>query len=326
MKLSVLDLVPVIPPAEPAYAIEQSVKLAQHAEKWGYTRYWVAEHHDMPGLACTSPEVLLAHIGARTQRIRLGSGALLLPHYKPLKVAEVFHMLATLYPGRVDLGIGRAPGGSAQVTIALSGNFLENVRQLPNSLSALMALLNDQFECEGQVVHARPLPSIPPDVWMLGTNRKSADFAAAYGTGYVFGQFMSDSDALEMVAAYRNNFQPSPQVQAPRAMIAIGVICAPTDEEALSLASEGVPWQQSQPDVTLRQNGEVPQSLAVARDGQKMQSAAGRKLLVGTAETVKRQLVGLAQLAHIDEFLVVTPIADYEKRLRSYELLGSVLV
>ncbi len=158
LKLSVLDLVPVLDEADAAYALSQAVELAQTAERLGYTRYWVAEHHDMPHLACTSPEVLLAHVGARTQRIRIGSGALLLPHYKPLKVAESFHLLASLYPGRVDLGIGRAPGGSAHVSIALSGNFLENVRQLPDKLKELLELLEGSFQLDGQKVTARPTP------------------------------------------------------------------------------------------------------------------------------------------------------------------------
>ncbi|SDO11482.1 luciferase family oxidoreductase, group 1 [Paenibacillus sp. yr247] len=314
MKLSVLDLIPVIAPADPAFALEQSVKLAQHAEKWGYTRYWVAEHHDMPGLACTSPEVLLAHIGARTQRIRIGSGALLLPHYKPLKVAEIFHTLATLYPGRIDLGIGRAPGGSAHVTIALSGNFLENVRELPNSLKALMALLDDRFECEGEGVSARPLPSIPPDVWMLGTNRKSADFAAEFGTGYVFGQFMSDSDPVEMITAYLEAFQPSRLAPKPRVIAAMGVICADTEEEAQALASKGAPWLRPPRD-----------SASVSSQLEENPPLSKHKFFIGTAESVSLQLGGLAIDCGVDEFLIVTPIPDYEKRLRSYELLSSVI-
>jgi luciferase family oxidoreductase group 1 len=312
MKLSVLDLVPVIAPNDPAFALEQSVKLAQQAEKWGYTRYWVAEHHDMPGLACTSPEVLLAHIGARTHRIRIGSGALLLPHYKPLKVAENFHMLATLYPGRVDLGIGRAPGGSAHATIAISGNFLENVRQLPNSLKSLMALLDDKFECEGQAVSARPIPSIPPEVWMLGTNRKSADFAAELRTGYVFGQFMSDSDPVKTITAYRENFHPSALAPKPRIIAAVGVICANTEDEALTL-SERAPWLQPLSDAAFSPQREQNNTLSK------------RKLFIGTVENVRHQLEGLAQSCGVDEFLIVSPIPDYEKRLRSYELLSTLI-
>ncbi|MBP1962191.1 MsnO8 family LLM class oxidoreductase [Paenibacillus aceris] len=315
MKLSVLDLVPVIAPADVGTAYEQAVKLAGQAEKWGYSRYWVAEHHDMPSLACTSPEVLLAHIGARTDRIRIGSGALLLPHYKPMKVAENFHMLASLYPGRIDLGIGRAPGGSANAAIALSGNFLENVRQLPETLKSLMALLEGRFACEGQPVAARPVPSIPPDVWMLGTNSKSAAFAAEHGTGYVFGQFMSDSDALEVVSGYREKFVPSVQSERPRVIIAIGVVCADSEEEARALAV-GMPWLQS------AGYGEGGASAGTGVEGQTL---AQRRMFLGTAASVREQLERLAQRCGVEEFLVVTPIADYDKRLRSYELLSSII-
>ncbi|MBA2942071.1 LLM class flavin-dependent oxidoreductase [Paenibacillus sp. CGMCC 1.16610] len=301
MKLSVLDLVPVIAPADAGTAYEQAVMLARQAEKWGYSRYWVAEHHDMPALACTAPEVFLAHIGARTERIRIGSGALLLPHYKPMKVAESFHMLAALYPGRIDLGIGRAPGGSANAAIALSGNFLENVRQLPETLKSLMALLEGRFECEGQPVTARPMPPTAPEVWMLGTNIKSAALAAEHGTGYVFGQFMSDSDAVEVVHGYRENFVPSAQGQVPRVIIAVGVVCADSEEEALTLAA-GMPWLQGA-------ESQQPQ----------------RRMLIGTVASVHEQLERIARDCEVDEFLLVTPIADYERRLRSYELISSII-
>lgn len=300
MKLSVLDLVPVIAQADAATAYEQAVKLAKQAEKWGYTRYWVAEHHDMPALACTSTEVLLSHIGARTERIRIGSGALLLPHYRPMKVAESFHMLAALYPGRIDLGIGRAPGGSANAAIALSGNFLENVRQLPETLRSLIALLEGRFTCEGQPVTARPVPPIAPEVWMLGTNTKSAALAAEHGTGYVFGQFMSDSAANEVVRGYRERFVPSEQGQVPRVIIAVGVVCAASEEEARLLAA-GMPWLQ----------------------GAEFQPQ--RKVLVGTAVSVREQLELIARECEVDEFLLVTPVADYEQRLRSYELMSSII-
>jgi luciferase family oxidoreductase group 1 len=300
MKLSVLDLVPVIAPADVGTAYEQAVKLARQAEQWGYSRYWAAEHHDMPALACTSTEVLLSHIGARTEHIRIGSGALLLPHYKPMKVAESFHMLAALYPGRIDLGIGRAPGGSANAAIALSGNFLENVRQLPETLRSLMALLEGRFQCEGQPVTARPVPPIAPEVWMLGTNTKSAALAAEHGTGYVFGQFMSDSDANEVVRGYREQFVPSAQGQVSRVIIAVGVVCADSEEEARALAA-GMPWLQ----------------------GAEFQPQ--RKVLIGTPTSVREQLELIARECEVDEFLLVTPVADYEQRLRSYELMSSII-
>jgi luciferase family oxidoreductase group 1 len=311
MKLSVLDLIPIFEGVGPDNALEQAVRLARRVEELGFHRYWVAEHHDMERLACTAPEVLLAHIGANTRRIRIGSGALLLPHYKPIKVTEAFHMLATLYRGRVDLGIGRAPGGSAHVSMALSGNFLENVRQMPESLQALMELLSNRFQVEGQPVMARPIPSIPPEVWILGTNHRSASYAAQFGTGYVFGQFMSDQDGVEMLEAYRRGFQPSHLVHEARAIVAVGVICADTEEEALELARQAA---------ALFKSAETKEVAEVAAPSN------GRKQLVGTPEQVKRQLVELQHRFGVDEFLVVSMIPHYEKRLRSYELLGQAML
>ncbi|GAA4838476.1 LLM class flavin-dependent oxidoreductase [Paenibacillus vulneris] len=308
LKLSVLDLVPVLDGADATYALSQAVELAQTAEQLGYTRYWVAEHHDMPHLACTSPEVLLAHVGARTERIRIGSGALLLPHYKPLKVAESFHLLASLYPGRVDLGIGRAPGGSAHVSIALSGNFLEHVRQLPDTLQELIRLLEGSFELDGQKVTARPAPPVPPELWMLGTNRKSAAYAAEIGAGYVFGQFMSDVNGKEVLDAYREAFVPSRLSPLPRAIAAIGVVCAETEEGAEQLAAAGMaPFGQ-------QSTGEEGPS-----------SSSVRKWLVGTPQKVKMQLEELSHLYGVDEFIVVTMIKDYKKRLHSYTLLAEAV-
>lgn len=308
MKLSVLDLVPVLSGAGPVHALEQAALLARTAEDLGYNRYWAAEHHDMKGLACSAPEVLLAHIGARTQRIRLGSGALLLPHYKPIKVAETFHMLAALYPGRMDLGIGRAPGGSAHVSIALSGNFLENVRVLPETMQALSQLLADNYHLEGQPVKARPTPPLPPEVWMLGTNRKSASYAAEFGTGYVFGQFMSDQDGMEVLSAYRQEFRPSHLSKEPRIIVAVGVICAETEEEAKSLAIKTNSWFSPE--------GSVEEKSPYSE----------RKLLAGTPEQVKAKLEELRSLYGADEFLVVTMIPDYRKRLYSYELLAQAVL
>ncbi|MCS7463686.1 MsnO8 family LLM class oxidoreductase [Paenibacillus doosanensis] len=311
IRLSVLDLVPVLNQASPSAALKHAAELAQTAEKLGYTRYWTAEHHDMPGLACTSPEVLLASIGAVTRTIRLGSGALLLPHYSPLKVAESFHMLASLYPGRIDLGIGRAPGGSAHVTLALSGNFLERVRQMPDSLDALSKLLQGSYAWDGEPVTARPVPDIAPQLWLLGTNRKSAAYAAGHGAGYVFGQFMSDLEADEVIPAYREAFVPSPLGPAPRAIVAVGVVCAETEEEARQLAE--------------RVKASVPPEARAAASSAEPSPAAGRKLLVGAPQQVKAQLERMSRRYGVDEFIVVTAIPDYAQRLRSYELLAQAL-
>ena len=209
LSLGVLDLVPRLNGASAEHALQQAVLLAQQAEAWGYTRYWTSEHHDMAELASASPEVLLSHIGAKTDTIQLGSGAVLLPHYSSLKVAESFRLLASLYPGRIELGLGRAPGGGPHATMTLSGNYLQHVSDLPAKLASLTELLEDRFAYEGVPVSARPVPAIPLSLWMLGTNVKSASYAAQFGMGYVFGQFMSDSDGVEAVRRYREEFVPS---------------------------------------------------------------------------------------------------------------------
>lgn len=300
LTLSVLDLVPRLPGYTDEEALRQAAALAQHAEQSGYARYWTAEHHAMPGLACSSPEVLLAHVGARTERIRLGSGAVLLPHYSPLKVAEWFRLLAALYPGRVDLGLGRAPGGDPHTVMALSGNFLGRVAELPETMASLMELLQNNYKYEGYDVIARPEPQIEPTVWMLGTNVKSAQYAAKFGTGYVFGRFMSERDGVDVLDSYRAGFTPSPLQNAPRTMLAVSMVCAATESEATH-------WSQAL-DKTAKQTG---RSL--------FQS------ITGTPQSVYEQLKEMQHDYGNDEFLIVCPIPDYTARLECYRLLTDML-
>ncbi|HZG13868.1 MAG TPA: LLM class flavin-dependent oxidoreductase [Candidatus Bathyarchaeia archaeon] len=308
MKVSVLDLSPIYEDVTAQEALQQTVRLAQAAERLGYTRYWVAEHHDMPQVASSSPEVLLAYLGAQTNRIRIGSGAVLLPYYKPYKVAEAFHLLATLFPGRVDLGIGRAPGGSAHASLALSDSYLEKVRQMPELLSELSSLLADDYHVEGHPVHARPVPEVSPELWLLGTNLKSAQYAAQFGAGYVFGHFMSDQDGEEIFARYVQDFQSTAQCPAPKTIAAVGVICADTLEEALELAEKSI------------------RAIKMPDDANDVLSEQKKKLILGNKHQVKEQLLQLQQKYHIDECMIVSNIPDYEKRLRSYELLAEAML
>lgn len=297
LKLGVLDLVPKLPGTTAEAALEQTIRLARQAEERGYLRYWTAEHHDMEALASAAPEVLLSAIGAATRRIRLGSGAVLLPHYSPLKVAENFRLLAALYPGRVDLGIGRAPGGEAHASMALSGNFLERVGRYSQLAKELSDLLADRYRYEDHPVTARPVPQLPPELWMLGTNVKSAGYAAELGTGYVFGQFMSDSDGTEVLRAYRETFRPSVHRAEPSAMLAVSVICAETEARAEVLAAQ-------------------------AAEGFRARGGAPFQGFSGTAKQVLEQLGNLQQKCRNDEFLIVSLIPDYEERLLSYQLLA----
>ncbi|GIP21675.1 MsnO8 family LLM class oxidoreductase [Paenibacillus sp. J22TS3] len=294
LKLGVLDLAPVLNGYGLEDAIQETVRLAQKAEEWGYEWYWAAEHHDLEGLACPSPEILLAHIGARTNTIRLGSGALLLPHYSPMKVAESFHLLSCLYPGRIDLGIGRAPGGPAHASMALSGNFLQHVAEMPDSLRSLTELLTGEYRYEGEQVTARPMPKEPPKVWMLGTNTKSCGYAAEFGTGFVFGHFMSDQDGSDILKAYRGQFKPGKLRASPETMIAVSVICAETDAlaEALGRTSKT--------------------SLA--------------RTLVGSPERILDRLREVQFTLSNDSFLIVSPLQDYNHRLNSYRLIAQGLL
>ncbi|WP_339267846.1 LLM class flavin-dependent oxidoreductase [Paenibacillus sp. FSL W8-0187] len=306
LKLSVLDLVPRLGESSFEEALQQAVILAQKVEAWGYGRYWAAEHHDLEHLSCASPEILLSHIGARTTRIRLGSGAVLLPHYSPLKVAENFRMLAALYPGRIDLGIGRAPGGSAHTSLALSGNFLGHVADLPQRIRALTELLEDRYRYEDVPVAAKPVSATPPVMWMLGTNTKSAGYAAEFGTGYVFGQFMSDTDGAEVLHSYREAFEPSAHLQEPCTMVAVSVVCAETEEQAKKLAMQiPRPGQRTMPTEPSGSDSSGP----------------SQRLIIGTPASVRNRLQHMAEQYGCDEFLIVTPVSDYNARLESYRLL-----
>ncbi|ADM68960.1 F420-dependent hydroxymycolic acid dehydrogenase [Paenibacillus polymyxa E681] len=297
LNLGVLDMVPLLPGNRPEQAVQRAGELARQAEAWGYTRYWTSEHHDMEGLASSSPEVLLSHIGAVTKTIKLGAGAILLPHYSPVKVAEWFHLLAALYPGRVELGLGRAPGGGPHASMALSGNFLQHVTELPQTMEALLALLEGTYEYEQVPVFARPMPEQPPAVWMLGTNRKSAEYAAQYSTGYVFGQFMSEQQTEEMLSIYRSSFQSSNRMDKPRTMVAVGAVCALTNELAQQWAGQ------------------------ISLGNPAMRAS----WLVGTPSDIAERLRGLQIKYDNDEFLLVTPIPDYEQRLHSYRLIAEAV-
>ncbi|MDO7907181.1 MsnO8 family LLM class oxidoreductase [Paenibacillus sp. JX-17] len=307
LNLGILDLVPVQAGVSAEQAVQQAAELAVKGEEWGYQRYWTSEHHDLESLGSASPEVLLAHIGARTSRIMLGSGAVLLPHYSPLKVAEWFHLLSALYPGRVELGLGRAPGGKAHASMALSGNFLQHVAEFPQSLRAVMELLEGTYTYEDVPVHATPSPRTPPVPWLLGTNVKSAAYAAEFGTGYVFGHFMSETDGAEAVHQYRGQFQPSSMMEEPRVIVAAALYCARTEAEAKETAARAAASMNADP------QGQGPEGYPVS-------------WIVGNAEQAAEQLNVLAGQFKTDELLIVTTPFDHKERLQSYRLLAQTLI
>lgn len=300
LPLGILDMSPVLESVSVEEALQQSVRLAQMAEEQGYERFWLSEHHDMPGLACTAPEILITYIGAHTSTIRLGSGGVLLPHYSALKIAETFRMLSALYPGRIDLGIGRAPGGSAHASIALSGNYLEHVSQMPALMQDLTHLLQNKYEIEGGAVHARPIPAQEPECWLLGTNIKSAGLAAEYGTGYVFGYFMSDNDGQKAIEHYLEQYQATSLQSHPKVMMAISVICADTQTEAEQLYEKWKSNSQAQGGST----DEIPAPI------------------VASIETIIEQLQQLQIQYKADELLLICPLKTYDERIQVYQKIA----
>ncbi|WP_407269862.1 LLM class flavin-dependent oxidoreductase [Radiobacillus sp. PE A8.2] len=331
MKLSILDQSPIAFGKEPQDALVESMKLAQLAEHYGYTRYWIAEHHGMKQLASSAPEVMLSYIGAHTSTLRIGSGAVLLPHYKPYKVAEIYNLLATLFPDRIDIGVGRAPGGSAEASMALSGNFLENVRNMPDKIEELLHFLNDDFPDDHfyKKTKAAPIPNIPPAVWMLGTSVKSAKLAAMKGSGYAFGLFMSDQDGKEIINTYRSHFKPGKQLSNPYSLLTLSVICANTTEEAEEIAQlTNFWWLQSSKGIELSHLPSLKELLnySFTNEDKIEMDARKEKLIVGNPEQIKKQLTEIQQKYQVDEIMIVTITYDYKSRLRSYQLIAEEII
>jgi luciferase family oxidoreductase group 1 len=327
LRLSVLDQSPVPAGSTPGRALENSIALAQLVDGLGYRRFWMSEHHAMDTLACTAPEVMLARIGAETKRIRIGSGGIMLPHYTPLKVAEVFRMLHALYPGRVDLGIGRAPGGGPIEALALKRERkTKMLDDFPEQVSELLAFLNHSFPAGHPFAGIRVSPEMPggPDVWMLGSSMWSAAAAVEFGLPYSFAHFFSPVHTRAAIETYQRNFTGSVYRSEAEATVAVGVICAETQEEAEFLSSSVRLLQRrirlgdrrpvaSPGDAVreLRLLGEMP-----------MEEGDWPRYFVGTPSLVRGQLERMAGELGISELIVNTIVWEHAKRLRSYELLA----
>jgi luciferase family oxidoreductase group 1 len=336
LRLSVLDQSPVVSGSTPTHAIQNSIALAQHVEALGFHRFWMSEHHAMDLLASTAPEILLARIGAATSTIRLGSGGIMLPHYTPLKVAETFRTLHALYPNRIDLGIGRAPGGGPIEAMALRRyrtappNALQH-DDFPDQLSELIAFLHHGFPAAHPFARVLVAPDSPgsPDLWLLGSSMWSAQAAAEFGLPYAFAHFFSGEGTRHAIEHYLANFRANPELQEharklPEAMAAVGVLCADTDAEAERLA-QSVRLLQ----LRIRQNDRRP--VATPEDAARELASFGPlepdrsefpRYFVGTPEKVRNQLLDMAAKLHIHEFVVNTIAHDHAARLRSYTLLA----
>jgi luciferase family oxidoreductase group 1 len=330
LRLSVLDQSPVSAGSTPGQALENSIELARTVDRLGYRRFWMSEHHAMDTLACTAPEIMLARIGAETRQIRIGSGGIMLPHYTPLKVAEVFRTLHALYPGRVDLGIGRAPGGGPVEALALKRD--RNTRMLddfPDQVSELLAFLDRDFPAQHPFARIRVSPQMPggPDVWMLGSSMWSASAAAEFGLPYAFAHFFSGESSRAAIESYQHRFTPSRYRAEPEAMVAVGVICAPTQEEAEYLAASVrlLQWRIRQGDRSPVAGPEDAQRELNALGNPSLESGEWPRYFVGTPEKVRGDLEQMAAALGIHEIVVNTIVWEHTARLRSYELLAQAV-
>jgi luciferase family oxidoreductase group 1 len=328
--LSVLDQSPIAEGSTGAQALRNTIDLAGLVDRLGYHRYWVAEHHGGPMLAGPSPEVLIGPIADATERIRVGSGGVMLPHYSPLKVAESFTILAALYPGRIDLGLGRAAGTDPLTTFALQRDRRQAAPDdFPQQLAELLAYFEDDLPEDHPFRHlAKTLPGRPelPVLWLLGSSAQSAIWAGELGLRYAFADFINPQGS-EIAALYRSRFTAVRDLQAPRTAVAAWVLCAPSDDEAHYLASS------SRMTFTLLRRGQLiavpPPDIAVAfleREGKTAGGAVpGRRGIIGAPETVRAGIETLAAEYQADEVIVVTITHDHQDRRRSYELLAEAM-
>ncbi len=327
MQLSVLDQSPISEGMTGGDALRNSIDLARHVEQLGYIRYWVAEHHATPMLACASPEVLISAIGAATSRIRVGSGGVMLPHYSPLKVAENFSMLSGMYGERVDLAIGRAPGSDPITAYALQRDRrTAGPDDFPEQLTELLAYVNDAMPITHRFARLAKLPGGPvrPDVWLLGSSPQSGLWAAELGLPYAFADFINPVGGTDITARYREDYVPSAQHPAPRVIVAVWALLADTDEEANRLAAS------SRMAFTLFLQGRliavprVETALTFVAEHAAEIDALGRRRrwLVGSPATVKPGIEAVAAEYGADEVMVVTITYDHDARKRSYELLA----
>ncbi|OYU16106.1 MAG: LLM class flavin-dependent oxidoreductase [Alphaproteobacteria bacterium PA4] len=322
--LSVLDQTPIAAGMTPAAALANSIDLARHCEALGYHRYWLAEHHASAALAGSAPEILIGAVAAATRRMRIGSGGVMLPHYSPLKVAEQFSQLAGLYPGRIDLGLGRAPGSDQRTAVALQRDRRQHApNDFPNQLAELIGYLEDSLPPDHPfAAYAHTLPGLPeaPEPWVLGSSPDSAVFAGDLGLPYCFADFINARQG-DIAAAYRHRFRPRHPGDGPRVAIAVWTVCADSDAEAEALAA---PARMMFAHLLMGRSIAVPPvdvALAWLADRPELGAArSGRRVVAGSPETVRTGLTAAAAEYGADEVLLVNILHDHADRKRSYAL------
>jgi luciferase family oxidoreductase group 1 len=328
LDLSVLDVSPVSSGSNGAQALRNTLELARLADRLGYERYWLAEHHNLPTIASSAPEIMIGHVANVTERIRVGAGGIMLPNHAPLKVAEAFRVLEALHPGRIDLGVGRAPGTDPVTATALrrSEHGL-GADDFPERFGELLAFSGDGFPKDHPFRSVVAMPSdvgLPP-IWLLGSSGYSATAAGKMGLGYAFASHFSPADPAPAMRAYRENFEPSKDFGCPSAILAVAVICGETGEHAQRLASSmELAW------VRMRSGNPGPlPSPEEAMDSpytptERRLAEAYRSIqVIGDPSAVRTRIEGLAECTLADEVMITTNVYDRTERLRSYERLAA---
>jgi luciferase family oxidoreductase group 1 len=322
---SVLDLAPINEGATAADAFRNALDLARHAEGWGYRRFWMAEHHSMPGVASAATAVALAHIGAGTTRIRIGAGGVMLPNHAPLVIAEQFGTLESLYPGRVDLGLGRAPGTDQAAAYALRRNLQSDVNQFPRDVMELMGYFRPAEP--GQRVRAFPGEGLDIPIWILGSSLYGAQLAAVLGLPYAFASHFAPQQMMEAIQVYRDTFKPSEQLAEPYVMLGFNAFAADSDEEAQYLATSlqqafvnlrsGMPTALQPPREKYLES--LPPAQRASLEQIFQSSAIGSPASVATATRAFIERTGA------DELMITSQIYDHRARLRSFEIVAGLI-
>jgi luciferase family oxidoreductase group 1 len=323
--LSVLDLSPILEGGDAAQALRNTLDLARHAETWGYRRYWLAEHHNMPGIASAATSIVIAHVAGGTSTIRVGAGGIMLPNHSPLAIAEQFGTLESLFPGRIDLALGRAPGSDQLTARALRRNPLADAADaFPHDVVELMEYFSGADA--KRPVQAVPGAGLNVPIWILGSSLFGAQLAAALGLPFAFASHFAPALMMQALAVYRGQFQPSDRLDRPHVMLGFNVMAAASDEEARLLLSS---LQQAFLNLRRGRPGRLPAPIEgfenrLALSERKMLEQALECSAVGSPETVRRGLEAFIARTEADELIVTSQIFDHAARLRSYELTAAI--
>ena len=321
--LSVLDLAPIAEGSDASDSFRNSLELAQHAERWDYQRFWLAEHHGMPGIASAATSVLIGHVAGKTETIRVGAGGIMLPNHSPLVIAEQFGTLESLYPGRIDLGLGRAPGSDQMTARALRRNLASDADEFPRDVVELMDFMSDQSR---QRVRAVPGTGLKVPVWILGSSLFGAQLAAMLGLPYAFASHFAPGQLMEAIAIYRESFKPSAQLAKPYVMLGYNVFAADSDAEATVLATS---MQQAFVNLRSGRPTQLPPPLPGYYENA---GPAERALLdsvlactaIGSPPTVRARMAAFIARTGADELMITSQMHDHQHRRRSYELAAGV--